>query len=278
LGRTLVAITGASSGIGEAFARKLAPGHQLLLIARRRDRLQALADEFSNKFGTQTEILPADLTKEEDINSVAGRLGAAHELALLINNAGFGIRGRFWETDLTALEQMHELHVMATLRLTHAVLPNMVRNDFGGIVNVASVSSFVRGPNSTSYSATKAWMAAFTEGLHIELRGIRSNVVMQALCPGFTYSEFHDAMRADRRGLAGPAWWHTAEEVVDASIESLQKGKLFVVPGWRYKLVVALLPRLPLGLRTALVMAGPRTKRQQLPLGVDARKQLEGEE
>ncbi len=273
----MVAITGASSGIGEAFARKLAPGHELLLIARRRDRLEALADEFHNKFGTHTEILQADLTKKEELDAVAEQIGAQPHLALLINNAGFGTKGRFWETDLHGQQQMHELHVMATMRLTHAALRNMVANDFGGIVNVASVSSFVRSPGTTSYSATKAWMSAFTEGLYLELRGIRSDVVVQALCPGFTYSEFHESMGAARYRGAGPAWWLTAEEVVDASIEGLQSRKLFVIPGWRYKVLTSVLSRLPLKLRLAVEGAASRARMRQIPVNVDRRKQLGAE-
>jgi uncharacterized protein len=276
--RTVIAITGASSGIGEAFSRKLAPGHDLLLIARRKDRLDSLADEFSNKFGTRTEVLQADLSQENDMNTVADRLASDRRLSLLINNAGFGTKGRFWETDLATQEQMHELHVMATLKLTHAALRNMVQNDFGGIINVSSVSGFLRSPGSTGYSATKAWMSAFTEGLYIELRGVHSNVVVQALCPGFTYSEFHDAMGAKRYRLAGPSWWLTAEDVVDASIEGLRRRKLFVVPGWRYRLLTALLPRFPVRARTAIEMAGGRAKPRQIPVSVDTRKQLNGED
>ncbi len=276
--KTVVAITGASSGIGESFARKLAPGHDLLLIARRRDRLEALADEFSNKFETHTEVLQADLTLDEDLDRVAERLATQERFALLVNNAGFGTRGRFWEADLASQERMHKLHIGATLRLTHAALRNMVRHDFGGIVNVASVSSFLRSPGTTSYSATKAWMTAFTEGLYLELKTARSNVVVQALCPGFTYSEFQEAMGVSRQRTMGPAWWLTSEEVVDASIDGLRRRKLFVVPGWRYKLITALLSRLPVPLRTRIEgISGPARSRE-LPLHVDTRKRIGGDE
>ena len=274
MNKTTVAITGASSGIGEAFARKLAPGHDLLLVARRRNRMEALADEFFNKFGTHTTIVQADLTKEDDVNALAGRLESEPKLGLLVNNAGFGTKGRFWETEIASQEQMHRLHVIATLKLTHAALRNMVRNDLGGIVNVASVSSFVRSPGTTSYSATKAWMTAFTEGLYIELRGVRSNVVVQALCPGFTYSEFQSTMGADRYRIAGPGWWLTAEEVVDASIEGLQKRKLFVIPGWRYKLVTSLLSLLPTPIRLAVESATGRARLRQIPVNVPPPKEL----
>ena len=268
-----MAITGASSGIGEAFARKLAPGHDLILVARRRDRLQSLADEFTNKFGTATTVVEADLAREADVDRVAEQLAGETRLALLINNAGFGTKGRFWETSIESQEQMHKLHVLATMKLTHAVLPNMVRDDFGGIVNVASVSSFVRSPGTTSYSATKAWMSAFTEGLYIELGGLHSNVMVQALCPGFTYSEFQSAMGMERYRLAGRAWWLTAEEVVEASIEGLRRRKLFVIPGWRYKLAVALLTKLPTGLRLGVEALGGRARLRQIPI-TDPSKEL----
>ncbi len=277
MNRTVVAITGASSGIGEAFARKLAPGHNLLLIARRKDRLESLAEEFSNKFGTQTEILQADLTNDDDLNAAADRLESQRGLCLLVNNAGFGIKGRFWEADLAGQERMHKLHIGATVRLTYSALRNMVLHDFGAIVNVASVSSFIRSPGSTSYSATKAWMTAFTEGLYIDLRQIHSTVAVQALCPGFTYSEFHDAMGAERYKIAGPGWWLTAEEVVDASIDGLKRRKLFVVPGWRYKVLVTAFNRLPLRLRAAFELAAVRAKPRQIPINVDSRRQIESD-
>lgn len=275
--RRLVAITGASSGIGEAFARKLAPGHDLLLIARREERLQGLADEFLNKFGTRTEIRKADLSEENDLESVAEQLRRQPNLALLVNNAGFGTKGRFWETDLRSQEQMHKLHVMATLKLTHAVLGNMVREDFGGIINVASVSAFIRSPGSTGYGATKSWMTAFSEGLYVELRGIRSNVAVQALCPGFTYSEFHSTMGANRYRMAGPAWWLTAEEVVEASLDGLRRGKLFVVPGWRYKLLTAIVSKLPTTLRLRGESAAARARMREIPVKLEPKEITDGD-
>ncbi len=251
LPRTVVAITGASSGIGATFARKLAPEHDLLLIARRRNRLEDLAADLSGKFQSQVEILEADLTRESELANAADRVAAEQRLILLVNNAGFGAKGRFWEAPLEIQERMHKLHIMATVRLSHAALRNLVARNTGGLINVASVSAFVRSPGSISYSATKSWMTAFTEGLYLELKGMRSNVVVQALCPGFTYSEFHDTMRIDRRRLAGSAFWMTAEQVVDASLAGLAKRKLFVIPGWRYRLLTAILSKLPTGLRLA---------------------------
>lgn len=263
--RTVVAITGASSGIGATFARRLASGHDLLLIARRKDRLELLANELTGAYSTKVDIVVADLTVEADLAATANRIANESRLALLINNAGFGTKGRFWETSLDSQEQMHKLHVMATVRLTHAALGNMVPRDLGGIVNVASVSAFVRSPGTVSYSATKAWMTAFTEGLYIELQGIHSNVVVQALCPGFTYSEFHDTMGVSRYRLAGAGFWMTAEEVVDASLDGLRRRKLFVIPGWRYRILTSIFSKLPLRIRLAAEAAGGRARLRQVP-------------
>lgn len=263
--RRVVAISGASSGIGATFARRLASDYDLLLIARRKDRLEQLASELSRSHNSHVQVLPADLTSETDLAAVAERIAGEQRLAVLINNAGFGTKGRFWEAPLESQESMHRLHVLATVRLTHAALRNLIPRDEGAVINVASVSAFVRSPGTASYSATKAWMTAFTEGLYLELRGIRSQVAVQALCPGFTYSEFHDTMRTNRERLAGRSLWMTAEEVVESSLDGLRKRKLFVVPGWRYRLFTAILPKLPTPLRLAVEFRTARGRLRELP-------------
>ena len=268
MARPTVAITGASSGIGAAFARKLAPEYDLILIARRKTRMEELARDLQVQFGTATEILQADLTKENDLNAVAERLEKHPDLVLLINNAGFGSKGRFWQSPLKVQEDMHLLHVMATVRLTHAALRNLVPRDAGAIINVASVSAFVRNAGSVSYGATKTWMTSFSEGLYLELKGLGSNVVVQALCPGFTYSEFHDKMSVDRTRLAGSGLWMTAEEVVDASLDGLQKRKLFVIPGWRYRFITTFLTKIPTALRLRVEEVTARWR--QRAMGIEA--------
>jgi short-subunit dehydrogenase len=120
-------------------------------------------------------------------------------------------------------------------------------------------------------------MTAFTEGLYLELKGANSNVKVQALCPGFTYSEFHDTMGADRSELAGAAFWHSAEFVVDASIKGLRRGKLFVIPGWRYRLLTSLLSKLPSGIRLQIENAGGRIRSQQILQAQEAARQLKSE-
>ncbi len=261
---SLAAVTGASAGIGMVFARKLAAqGYDLLLIARRGDRLTQLAAELERAHAIHAEVCAADLSVAADTERVAARLAAEPRLDLLVNNAGFGIKGRFWEAPLDEQLKMHRLHIGAILRLTHATLPPMVARGHGGIVNVASVAGFARSPGSVSYCATKSWVNAFTEGIYLDLRAAHSRVVVQALCPGFTYSEFHDVAGVDRASIP-KSLWMSAEDVVDASLDGLRRGKLFVVPGWRYKLVVSLVNRIPVRLRLQLEAGAPH-KRARVP-------------
>lgn len=254
--KPLAVITGASSGLGVVFARKLARDHDLLLVARRKERLEVLAAELTAQFGCTAEVLAADLTDEKDLAVVADRVAAETRLALLVNNAGFGARGLFWESDLAVQEEMHRLHVMATVRLSHAALRNLVGKNEGGLINVASVAAFVQRTGSVSYGATKRWMMTFTEGLHLELKSIGSAVRVQALCPGFTYTEFHATVGLERTSVAPPSLWLQPEFVVDESLKALGRGKLIVVPGWKYKAIVALVSKLPTPLRLAFEAAG----------------------
>ncbi|MGA2562859.1 MAG: SDR family NAD(P)-dependent oxidoreductase [Steroidobacteraceae bacterium] len=247
--RSLAAITGASSGIGRVFARKLAPSHDLLLIARRGQLLAALADELVAQHGAVVRWIEADLAQAADLSRVAHQLAAEPELALLINNAGFGMTGPFWDADPERLDSMQRLHVMATMRLCQAALRSMLGRGSGAIINVASVASFVRRAGSASYGASKSWIAAFTEALYLDLKKAQSPVTVQALCPGYTYSEFHDILGVDRKRLASSAFWMSAEQVVDRSLASLTRGQLFVIPGWRYRLLCMLITKLPTSLR-----------------------------
>jgi uncharacterized protein len=260
-GRPLAVVTGASSGIGETFARKLAPTHDLLLVARREDRLHTIAADIAKAHGGKADVLVADLELERDVDLLGQRLRAEPHFELLVNNAGFGVNGLFWEGALAPHERMHRLHIIATLRLCHAALGALVPKNRGAIINVASVAAFIRGTGSGSYGSTKSWMTAFTEGLHLDLRSIKSKVIVQALCPGFTYSEFHDTMGVERETRAPRAFWLSADSVVAESLGGLHSGKLYVVPGWRYKLLVAFATKLPNGIRVAFQSARNRTPR-----------------
>ena len=260
LGR-IAAITGASAGIGAVFARQLAArGYDLILVARRTASLEQLASELRTKHGTSVDCVTADLTQDGDVAAVGRKLAATDRLYLLVNNAGFGTRAYFYEADAERENAMHRLHVLATERLTRAALPGMVARGKGGIINVASVAGFLQAARNVSYCATKAWMISFSEGLHLEMKTKNSPVIIQALCPGYTYSEFHDVAGVDR-GEIPKSWWMPAEFVVTESLRGLDEGRLFVIPGWRYRLIVGAVKIVPRSLflkAASRVRGGPR--------------------
>lgn len=234
-GKPVALITGASSGLGETFARKLAArGYDLILTARRADRLNYLP----------ARAITADLSTKEGTDAIVDVIASTPNLELLVNNAGFGTLGRFWEADPAGQEQMHELHIMAAMRLTRAALAAMVPRQKGGIINVSSVAAFGTSAGNVSYCATKAWMNSFTLGLDVELRGINSPVKVQALCPGFTLTEFHDAMGVSRSPIPGFLWLK-ADYVVEQSLRALHSGGPIVIPDWKYKFIVACMKILP---------------------------------
>jgi uncharacterized protein len=229
-------ITGASSGIGEVFARKLAArGYDLILVARREDRLRTLVSSLPRG----AEVLSADLASDGGIDTVERAIRDCAGLDLLVNNAGFGTLGRFWEADLAGQIRMHQVHVMATMRLTHAALAGMVPRGHGGVISVSSVAAFGQSAGNVSYCATKAWINSFTEGLDMELRKLGSSVKVQALCPGFTVTEFHQAMGLDSKTIPDFLWMK-ADDVVQASLDGFDRGKVIVIPGWKYKFFAAL--------------------------------------
>lgn len=246
--KPLALITGASAGIGATFARTLAArGYDQILVARRRDRLEALAAELASAHGVRADVMVADLTDAGQLQQVEVRIRTmrtALHLDLLINNAGFGIPGRFWETDVEAQDRLHRLHIVAPMRLTHAALAVMIPRGSGAVVNVSSVAALVASPGTATYAASKCWMNRFTEGLYLELGRMGSSVRVQALCPGFTHSEFHDVAGIDPATIPTQLWT-SAETVVEASLAGLESNKLFVIPGWRYKLLVRALGLLP---------------------------------
>ena len=243
--RPLALITGASSGIGATFARQLAArGCDLMLVARREERLHSLAAELLATHGAHCEVLPADLTLDADVIRVSQRIAAVPRFDYLINNAGFGTKGKYFHADLAGQVNMHRVHVLAIVQLTHAALKRMVAQESGAVINVASVAGFTLSAGGTSYSATKHWLNVFTEGLYLELRSSGSPVKVQALCPGFTYSEFHDVIEMDR-SVVPKSWWMSADFVVSESLRGLDRGELFVIPGFRYRWLVRILSLVP---------------------------------
>jgi hypothetical protein len=239
-------ITGASSGIGAAFAHRLAAeGHDLILVARRRERLEELAGELQARRGVTVEVLPADLLVEEGVAAVTKRVEEEPDLALLINNAGFGTGGPFVASEIETEVDMVRLHDIVALRLTRAALPGMVGRGGGGVINLSSVASFWPLPGSATYSASKVFLNNFSEAVHQEV--VERGVHIQALCPGFTRTEFHETNDVAASGIPSPLWLST-DQVVEESLRDLRRGKVISVPSWRYRFVAGLANVVPLGL------------------------------
>ena len=237
-------VTGASAGIGREFCRQLVGrGYDLVVVARDAERLQGLAGELGSEHRVNVEVLQADLTRDEEVDRVVARIRGLDGLTLLVNNAGFGTLGSLAAAPPEQQEAMIRLHVLTPMRLTQAALPGFLARRRGDVVNVSSVASFVYSPGNVNYCATKAYLTTFSEGLATELRG--TGVQVQALCPGFTRSEFHERMGEDG-GLRPRFAWLSAEQVVRASLEQLgRRGAVVCVPGVSYKLLVALIRHLP---------------------------------
>jgi short-subunit dehydrogenase len=239
-------VTGASTGIGAAFARRLARDHfDLALVARSRDRLTELAGELKAAHGIACKVMVADLTVAADLQRVAEAAAADGALELLVNNAGFGTVGPFAELDPEREEEEIRLNVVALTRLTRAVLPGLVERGRGAIINVSSLAGFQPAPLNATYGATKAFVNSFTESLHEELRG--SGVRVQALCPGFTRTEFQARAGIDTSGIPSLAWM-SAEAVVDSALAGLERGDVLCVPGFGNRLLAATVGALPRGL------------------------------
>ena len=231
-------VTGASVGIGEAFAARLAKDHyDLVIVARSRDRLDILADQLRKAHHVHVGVLAADLTKAADLRRVEERVAGERSLDLLVNNAGFGTTGRFADLDVDREEDEIRLNVLALVRLTRAALPGMIARGHGGIINVSSMSGFQPGPYTATYGGTKAFVNSFTEALSEELRG--TGVKVQALCPGFTRTEFQERAGLDVSAIPSFAWMG-AEAVVDASVAALERDQVICVPGIGNRLLATL--------------------------------------
>jgi short-subunit dehydrogenase len=251
-------VTGASSGIGAAFARRLAAaGSDLVLVARRKDRLEALAEELEAAHGVRVEIMVADLSDSESLATVEARLADAdHPVDLLVNNAGAGGHGFYASLPVEGVDTMVRLNLVAPTRLMSAALPGMVARGSGGVVNVSSISGEQPIPFVATYSATKAFLTSMSESLHEELRG--KGVTVTAVLPGFTRSEFHDG--ADMGRSMPGFFWMTSEEVATSALDAVARGQAICVPGFGYRLLVVLSRHAPRTLvRRVAGMVGRRT-------------------
>jgi short-subunit dehydrogenase len=255
-GRPLALITGASSGIGAAFARAYAArGHDVALVARRLDRLEALAAELSKAHGITALPIAADLSVWEAEKPVLAAL-KGRAVDVLVNNAGFGVAEDYlnapWERHRDGLMTM----VVCACALAYAVLPGMVERRRGSVINVGSMTSFSPGAaGHTLYPATKTFALRFSQSLDAELRD--KGVKVTCVCPGFTQTEFADVSGVAEQMAAAPRmFWMTAAQVAEAAIAGNIRGKVIVVPGWHNKVAAILLRYLPEPLVSAAIRAG----------------------
>ena len=255
-------VTGATSGLGNAFARRLAAdGHGLVLVARNAARLESVGRELRDRHAVEVEVLVADLSDRADLERAAGRLDdATRPVDVLVNNAGYGLGKSFLAGPLSEEERMLDVLVRAVLVLTRAAAPGMVARGRGTIITVSSVAGFIPGG---TYGAAKAWATAFTASLAGELAG--TGVTATALCPGYVHTGFHRRAMKDTSHL--PEWaWLDADRVVADCLADVRRGRTVSVPSLRYKTAVFFLRRIPLRLvgvfsarRAARMQRGNRT-------------------
>jgi hypothetical protein len=241
--RTRALVTGASSGIGEGFARRLAQrGHDLTLVARRRDRLEALASELQRDWGASSEVVEADLATDGGVGRIEERVRAG-DIGLLVNNAGFGTVGEFAKLPLARELEELDLNVRALVRLSHAALGPMLEQRRGAVINVASTAAFQAIPYNATYAATKAYVLHFSEALHEEVKPY--GVTVTCLCPGPVKTEYQQVAGIEQATVPNFAWT-TVDRVVDAALAGAKNGRAIVIPG---------------GLNTMMAMTAQRTPR-----------------
>jgi short-subunit dehydrogenase len=248
LSQRLALVTGASSGIGAALARVYAShGYDLALTARRADRLHALADEVRLRHGVESLVIPADLALPQAPDQILAEIESKGRLIdALVNNAGYGLSGVYASTSWRDQQAFLQVLVTAVCELTRKTLPGMLDRSFGRIVNVASLAGLVPGaPGQTLYGPAKAFVVRFSQALHLETQG--SGVHVSALCPGLTYSEFHDVAGSRARvSDQAPAWiWLGADEVAQAGYEAAEANRPICVPGAPNKAIAALAKFIP---------------------------------
>lgn len=242
--RPTALVTGATAGIGLAFAQQLAGrGHDLVLVARDEERLASVAKDLESTYDVAVELLPADLTDRAEHGGLARveeRLADPDRpVDLLVNNAGFGLKHRFLTNTVEEENAMLDVLVVAVLRLSHAALRAQTTRGRGGVINVSSVAAFL--PRGT-YSAAKAWVNSFSEWAHHEYRP--AGVTVMALCPGFTRTEFHERMGVGR-GSAPDFLWLDVDRLVREGLADYDKGKVLSIPSPQYKAIAALTRAVP---------------------------------
>ena len=241
----VVLITGATSGIGEAFARRFAKeGYNLIVTGRRKEKINNLADELREKFNISVDVFIAELSNMDNVEFLIEKI-RNRNINILVNNAGFATKDTFVNTNLNVQEQMVNLHITCAMKLIYSILPNMIKKNNGVIINLSSQSAFFSMPKNATYTGTKKFLIGFSECLYLETKEF--GVKVQALCPGFVKSDFHEKMGSSKASHQnkGIIRWITPEKAVDISLKALKTNKLICKPGFFENLGMNILKLLP---------------------------------
>lgn len=243
-------ITGASSGLGEEFARQLAAqGHQLILVARRLDRMQALITELQTQYPQPMVAIAADLAEVGAVADLMDEIaGLEWSVDILINNAGYSPKASFEQQDMPTVQAQLQVMINTVTELSHAVLPYMIEQGFGRIINVSSLAAFAPPARGTLYSAIKQYVLTFSQSLDMAVK--KNGIHVTALCPGFTHTEFHEAMQVSKRAAMIPnLMWSSAPEVVADALAAVDAGKPVCMTGKINQMIAALSKRMPEAVR-----------------------------
>lgn len=245
MNRKTALITGATSGIGKAFAERFAAmGYDLILTGRRKQIITEVARGLKKTYKINVTVIIAELTHEKGISTVVTAIKKADELSVLVNNAGYGVEGLFKNLDVQEHLDMMTVHMSAPVRFIHAALPRMIEQKNGIIINVASLGAFAPAPINGIYGGTKSFLVVLTESIHMEVR--RHGVRVQVLCPGFTHTDFQSKMGVEEELNKNKAVvWMTPEQVTGVSLKYLEKGKVVCIPGFTNKILYALTRLMP---------------------------------
>lgn len=238
--KPIALITGATSGIGAEYARKLAAdGYDLILTGRRREKINRLADELTQYYGNNIEVIIVELSDSKQVDDLIEKI-EDRDIYMLVNNAGFGTTKFFYHEPLEVYEKMISTHILAHVKIVHAILPRMIEKGAGVIINVSSAGAFLPSPKTAIYSGTKAFLRAFTESLHMELAG--TGIQVQVVCPGLTRTDMQVRLGVSEDRIIdwGPFQWISPQEVVECSLRCLKKNKVLCIPGWLTKMQVVM--------------------------------------
>ena len=240
-------ITGATSGIGARYATELASqGYNLVLTGRREDIISKLAAELSEKYKIKADVVIAELSEEEGVQKLIDVTDPMDDIDILINNAGFGLNKYYMQSDINSHVRMNNVHTTASMKMIYAVLPKMIRQGYGSIINVASVAGLCPLDKDIVYSGSKAFLINFSEALYMEV--MKKGIKVQVLCPGYTHTDFHAKLELSEAEYKknDTLKWMSAEEVVRYSLKRLKKNKVVCIPGFSNRLMVKvsrLIPR-----------------------------------